>query len=445
MSEKIDCEKKSKTEENEKTDYDPFEHREIEKPISDIRATANLVKSSLGSGLLAGPLAFVQSGWGIGILGTIIVGILCGHCIHILVETSRGCCRKEKKPMLGYAETCKSTFSNGPKCVRRFANAASIITEFALTCTYVGVCCIYTVLISDSIKQLVDRYAPSFIIPSEYYSLIMLIPFCVLCQIKYLKWLAIFSLLANILLVATYLICLYYIFGGEISFADKVAVGNPARYPAFLSTVIFAMEGVGVVMPVENEMKRPKHFLGCPSVLVVAMSIIVFLYSTLGLFGYFRYGDALKGSITLNLPIDDWPAICAKVFIALSIFFTYPLQFFVVFDVFTRYVKPRIKENYWSTTQFVARILGVCFCVIIGVALPLLEQIINIVGAMFYSILGIIIPAVIETVFRWYDLGRYNWVLWKNIVIILFGSFILISGCTVTISDIVRILTTRTE
>ena len=66
------------------------------------------------------------------------------------------------------------------------------------------------------------------------------------------------------------------------------------------------MEGIGVVMPVENAMKKPQHFLGCPGVLVVAMSAIVFFYSTLGLFGYLRYGDVLRGSITLNLPIDEW-------------------------------------------------------------------------------------------------------------------------------------------
>lgn len=63
---------------------------------------------------------------------------------------------------------------------------------------------------------------------------------------------------------------------------------------------------MGVVMPVENSMKKPQHFLGCPGVLVIAMTLIMLLYTTLGLFGYFRYGDALRGSITLNLPIDDW-------------------------------------------------------------------------------------------------------------------------------------------
>ncbi|CAB3235986.1 unnamed protein product [Arctia plantaginis] len=428
-----------------KKDYNPFEHREVEKPVSDLRAAANIIKSSLGSGLLAGPLAFSNSGWGIGIVGTILVGIVCGHCIHILVKTSRGCCIAENKPSLGYAETCKIAFKNGPKCVRKFAKSASVLAEFSLVCTYLGVCCIYVVLISDSVKQLVDQYVPTMILRVEYYCLIFLIPLCILCQIRYLKFLAIFSLLANILLFGTYLVCLYYIFGDEISFTDKRVAGNPARYPVFLSTVIFAMEGVGVVMPVENSMKKPQHFLGCPSVLVAAMSVIVFLYSTLGLFGYFRYGDILRGSITLNLPTEEWPAVCAKVFIALSIFLTYPLQFYVVIDVFNRYTLPRVKDNYKQITQITARIIGVIFCVGVGIALPLLEQIINIVGALFYSILGLIIPAVIETIFRWNNLGKFNWILWKNSLIVMFGFTCLISGCTVTVMDIIKHLQQKTE
>ncbi|CAH2062922.1 unnamed protein product, partial [Iphiclides podalirius] len=435
----------SKMDTEKRDDYDPFENRKVDKPSSDVRSTANLIKASLGSGLLAGPLAFANAGWGVGIVGTIIIGIICGHCVHILVKTSRGCCKLERKPLLGYADTAKSAFTHGPKALRPYANVARIFSEFALVSTYVGVCCIYSVLISDSIKQLIDRYVPSVILPVEYYCLIILGPICVLCQVRYLKWLAIFSFLANIFLVLTYIICLYYIFGDEITLADKRIAGDPARFPAFVSTVIFAMEGIGVVMPVENAMKKPQHFLGCPSVLVVAMSAIVFFYTTLGLFGYFRYGDVLRGSITLNLPLDDWPAICAKAFIALSIFFTYPLQFYVVFDIFKNHTDQYIKDNYRNTVEIVARIVGVAFCVGIGIALPLLEQIINIVGACFYSILGLIIPATLETVFRWEDLGGLKWVLWKNLIIILFGLGSLISGCTVTILDIIEILNSKTE
>ncbi|XP_045534024.1 proton-coupled amino acid transporter-like protein pathetic [Papilio machaon] len=426
-------------------DYNPFEHRNVKKPNSDIRSLANLIKASLGSGLLAIPLAFANSGWALGIVCTVVIAFICCHCVYIFVETSHGCCRVVRKPLLGYAETCKVAFEVGPKQIRPYAKWASIFAEFSLVFTYVGVCCIFTVLIADSVKQIFDRYVTTVDLPVEYYCLILLVPLCLMCQIRYLKWLAPFSLLANILLVATFAICLYYIFKDEINFADKKLVGDGARFPVFLSTVIFAMEGMGVVMPVENSMKKPQHFLGCRGVLVIAMTLIMILYTTLGLFGYFRYGDALRGSITLNLPIDDWPAICAKVFIALSILFTYPLHFYVVLDIFTKYTEPHIKENYRSITQVVARIAVVCFSGGIGIALPMLEQIINIVGAFFYSILGLIIPGIIETVFRWENLGKYNWILWKNILIVIFGLGSLVSGCTVTVFDIIEKFNSKME
>lgn len=85
------------------------------------------------------------------------------------------------------------------------------------------------------------------------------------------------------------------------------------------------------------------------------------------------------------------------------------------------------------------------FVVGIGIALPLLEQIINIVGSCFYSILGLIIPGIVETAFRWGDLGTLKWVMWKNILIILFGLTALVSGCTVTIMDIIQILRKKNE
>ncbi|CAH0721573.1 unnamed protein product, partial [Brenthis ino] len=426
-------------------EYNPFEHRVIKKPNSDIRSLANLIKASLGSGILAIPLAFANAGWGIGIVGTVVIAFICGHCVHIFVKVSRECCKIVRKPLLGYSETCRVAFAVGPKRLRPLSNAAGIFAEFSLIFTYVGVCCIFTVLIADSIKQLLDQYVPGFILQVEYYCLILLIPLCMMVQIRYLKWLASFSIVANVLLVLTFGICLYYIFKDDITIADKRVIGYPARFPAFLSTVIFAMEGIGVVMPVENAMKKPEHFLGCPSILVIAMTFIMLLYATLGLFGYFRYGDELRGSITLNLPVDEWPAVCAKVFIALSILFTYPLHFYVVIDVLATYGEPYIKEQHRNIAQIFTRIAGVCCCGAIAIALPMLEQIINIVGAVFYSILGLLIPGIIEIVFRWNNLGKFNWILWKNLLIILFGFGCLSSGLTVTIMDIVEKLNNKVE
>lgn len=56
------------------------------------------------------------------------------------------------------------------------------------------------------------------------------------------------------------------------------------------------------VMPLENNMKTPTHFIGCPGVLNTGMFFVVLLYTSVGFFGYLKYGDATEASITLNLP-----------------------------------------------------------------------------------------------------------------------------------------------
>lgn len=49
-------------------------------------ALAHLLKVSLGSGVLAMPLAFKNAGYVVGTFGTILIGLICGHVIHILVS-----------------------------------------------------------------------------------------------------------------------------------------------------------------------------------------------------------------------------------------------------------------------------------------------------------------------------------------------------------------------
>lgn len=58
------------------------------------------------------------------------------------------------------------------------------------------------------------------------------------------------------------------------------------------------------VMPLENNMQTPNHFIGCPGVLNTAMILIVSLYAATGFFGYVKYGEDTKASITLNLPVE---------------------------------------------------------------------------------------------------------------------------------------------
>lgn len=59
------------------------------------------------------------------------------------------------------------------------------------------------------------------------------------------------------------------------------------------------------IMPLENEMKTPKSFVGVTGVLNRAFALIVIMYIGMGLFGYLKYGDAIRESITLNLETNS--------------------------------------------------------------------------------------------------------------------------------------------
>lgn len=104
------------------------------------------------------------------------------------------------------------------------------------------------------------------------------------------------------MIIIVFGITLYYMFNEPLKFDDKPIFTSWGTLPYFFSTVLFAMDCIAVVMPVENAMKKPQHFLGCPGVLNAAMIALVGLYSVIGLIGFVRFGEEVKGSVTLNLP-----------------------------------------------------------------------------------------------------------------------------------------------
>jgi len=172
--------------------------------------------------------------------------------------------------------------------------------DYGLMGTYFAASCVYMVFIATSFRDVIN-YDFNLNWDIRIYIALTTIPCLFIGQIRNLKYLVPFSTMANIFIVIVFAITLYYIFAGDLVFSDKPAIASLTQIPLFFATVIFALEGIGAVMPVENSMKKPQHFLGCPGVLNTAMIIVVGLYAIIGFLGYARYGADAKGSVTLNL------------------------------------------------------------------------------------------------------------------------------------------------
>lgn len=95
---------------------------------------------------------------------------------------------------------------------------------------------------------------------------------------------------------------LYYVFQDLPPVSNQPAFAPIERFPLYFGTVLFALEAVGVVIALENNMAQPKSFGGTCGVLNIGMTIVTALYGFVGFFGYIKYGDDSKDSISLNLP-----------------------------------------------------------------------------------------------------------------------------------------------
>ncbi|XP_030745994.1 proton-coupled amino acid transporter-like protein CG1139 isoform X3 [Sitophilus oryzae] len=421
-------------------DYDPFQHRKVDHPTSDWDTLIHLLKGSLGSGILAMPLAFANAGLFLGLICTFAIGAICTYCVHILVRSAHELSRRTRVPSLGFAEVAEVAFSEGPAAFKPWAKFAKASINMFLVIDLLGCCCVYVMFVAKNLKQVVDYYT----IVEQHYDLRIymaaLLPLLILTNlIKNLKYLSPLSMMANVLVATGMGITFYYIFSDLPSLDSQPAYESVTKLPTFFGMAIFALEGIGVVMPLENNMKNPHHFIGCPGVLNTGMFFVVVLYASTGFFGFLKYGDETEGSVTLNLPQDEVLAQSVKIMIAVAIFFTYALQFYVPMEIIWKAVKNNFSANKQTLANNTIRICLVILTVILAILIPNLGAFISLVGAVCLSMLGLIFPAAIDLI-TFYEnpgLGRFNWRLYKNLFLILFGLVGFVTGTYVSIIEII--------
>ncbi|CAG9765440.1 unnamed protein product [Ceutorhynchus assimilis] len=423
-------------------EYNPYEHRNVEHPNGFTGAFLHICKTSLGTGILAIPRAFKSAGLLVGFFGTILVGIMCTHAIHILVKASGKICKRTKTPSLGFADTAEGVFKSGPPKLRKYAKFAKYFVEAGLFSIHFLADSVYIVFITISLTKLISAYYPEIETWSDWsLKLILLIPLLICGQVRDLKHLVPFSLIANVMLLVTFGTTGYYMFSGieNINIKDRHLATSLSGIPSFFSTVLFSMEGIGTIMPVENSMVTA-NFLGCPGVLNFAMGVVITLYTTIGFFGYYKFGEDTAATITSNLPTGEILAEVAQGAIAIAVFFSFMLVFYVPVDILWSKMKDRVPNKWKNVAQIGLRSILIIWATGIAIAGgENLGLLIDLVGAIFLSILGLFVPAFLDTVADWEDgWGRFHWRLIKNCIFMFLAVFGMISGVFYAIKDIIH-------
>lgn len=283
--------------------YLPSLHRTLEHPTSNLETMIHLLKGNIGTGILAMPDAFKNAGLYVGLFGTLLMGVICTHCMHVLVACSHELCKRQQRPSLSFSEVVAASFQTGPPGVQRYANLARNLINTFLVITQLGFCCVYFVFVAVNLQEVVAHYF--FKLDIRVFLILMLIPMVLMNLVRELKYITPASLVASLLTVGGLGIIFVYILH-DLPHTDTVKpYASWQTLPLYFGTAIYAFEGIGVVLPLENNMKTPEAFGGKTGVLNTGMVIVACLYTAVGFFGYLKYGDAVQGSITLNLPGTD--------------------------------------------------------------------------------------------------------------------------------------------
>ena len=112
-----------------------------------------------------------------------------------------------------------------------------LFVDYGLMATYFSAGCVYIVFIGSSLEKVINA-AADLDWNVRIYILLTMIPILVIGQIRTLKYLVPFSALANLFIVVTFGITLYYIFKDPLVFDDKPNFSSFATLPLFFRYIL---------------------------------------------------------------------------------------------------------------------------------------------------------------------------------------------------------------
>lgn len=383
--------------------------RSIVKMGSTLQASViNLLNTIVGAGLLALPLAFRADGVLLGLVIVLLAGVTSGFGLYLQGLSSKFIRRGDAN----FFNICSVTYPS-----------LSLVFDIAIAIQCFGVGLSYIVLIGDLMPSIVSLPLSNERLFWILSSLVVIIPLVLLKNLDSLKYTSAIALLA-----IGYMIVLIYshfflelkmelIDGVKSDLKGDISVWKPQSLTSILSTfsiIVFAYTGHQNMYSIINELEI-NSLQQINKISFITIPITAVLFITIGLAGYYTFGDNVGGNIIL-LYNDDIFTKFGRFSIVLMVLLSFPLMFhpcrisinnitFWISNKFsnttTTEIEPLLSQDLQpqrpSMTNRKFYILTVCLLIVsytLAIALSSFEFILSIVGATGSTAISFILPGL---------------------------------------------------
>ncbi|GFR75901.1 proton-coupled amino acid transporter 1 [Elysia marginata] len=214
---------------------------------------------------------------------------------------------------------------------------------------------------------------------------------------------------------------------------------DPWTIPLFIGGAVFTVEGIAMILPIENRTRHPKDYTGPFGMVALATATNVLVNLATGFYGYLAFGDEASGNILVSLP-NMWLYRLVSIMYASMVFLTFNLQLYQPAEAIYAWLIQKVKSEFVHKYGNIAtRTVLVILTFLFAVLVPRVDLMMALIGAFCAGFLVFILPIISELLLLHSEPGGIGWVTWvKDILILLFGVLAFVTGTYTSLRDIVK-------
>lgn len=358
--------------------------------LASVSATfVNLLKGNVGAGFLAMPYAFSNIGLVGGVLGTVVVSVVVLLSMRLLVK-----CKVHLRGQ-GFDEdslTYSKIGQHGLGNIGRYLILAGVFMS------QIGTCTAYLIFFASVVHSTwpeISRYSAIIL------ALACVYPLVVVRNLANLQWTSFLGCALTTIVV-----------GVIITYEVICIEGSPTRdhpqdfvafiqdvqtVPRFFGITMFAIEGITVILPLEQSMAKKELFL---PTLYGAMTCVTLLLTVFGGMGYYVFGTVTSSMVTANMPGNSY-VTSLECLLVLSLVVTFPIQLYPITQVVDNWLIPT-NDSESSTSESLRWCIRALICIFVGhlaFCVPHFGDVLAVVGGLAVIGIGVVFPCILYIVF----------------------------------------------